>query len=161
MFDGKRVLELGAGTGLNSILIDRIFSPKKVIVTDHESHVALIEKNLENNNCNPRTAAAPLDWCNLGDRPEKNDIVLAFECVYNEELYEPFIAALESTTDENSIIFIGLTRTFSKPLFFETLRAHGFKYTLLPQEALPADYRNESSGRDVGMFLCSRSSSLP
>ena len=79
LFQNKVVLELGAGTGLNSILIDHCFSPKAIIVTDHESHVDLINKNLESNNCSERTLADALDWCNLSPRPEKCDIVMAFE----------------------------------------------------------------------------------
>lgn len=74
--------------------------------------------------------------------------------VYNETLYEPFIDALLSTADNNSLIFMGLTRSFCKPHFFSLLSAKGVSYTLLPQEALPLEYRNEASGRDVGMFIC-------
>lgn len=78
-----------------------------------------------------------------------------FACsVYNETLYEPFVDALLATADENSLIFMGLTRSFCKPVFFELLYSKGISYTLIPQEALPLEYRNEASGRDVGMFIC-------
>ena len=78
LFNGKKVIELGAGTGLNSILIDRMFSPKQVLATDHSSHVGLIQKNIDANQCKCTTAAS-LDWCNLNSDTGKCDIALAFE----------------------------------------------------------------------------------
>ncbi len=74
--------------------------------------------------------------------------------VYHEHLYIPFADSIARVSDENSIIFIGLTRSFCKPHFFGLLSERGISYTLLPQEALPAEYSNESSGRDVGIFMC-------
>ena len=74
--------------------------------------------------------------------------------MYKIELYEPFIAALKLVTNNNSVIFIGLTRHFCKPLFFEKLHINGFVYTFLPQEACPTEYGNESTGRDVGVLMC-------
>jgi hypothetical protein len=34
LFDGKRIIELGSGTGLCGIAIDKLFEPSKVLVTD-------------------------------------------------------------------------------------------------------------------------------
>lgn len=79
LFENKTVLELGAGTGVNSILIDRLFSPISVIVTDHHSHVHLIQKNLSENKCSDNVEAKPLDWLNLPECGHKADVVLAFE----------------------------------------------------------------------------------
>jgi len=84
LFLNKKVIELGSGTGLVSILVSKLFQPRDIIVTDQESHMDLIRCNLDNNsskevlnkNCFPQT----FDWKNF-DRanPTKYDIILAFE----------------------------------------------------------------------------------
>lgn len=49
-FDGKHILELGAGTGLSSLIIGKCCSPKTIHITDGNDRVIgnLIE-NVENN----------------------------------------------------------------------------------------------------------------
>lgn len=79
LFNGKSIVELGAGTGLNSILIDKLFAPSSLSVTDHSSHVPLVQCNIKKNCCKTRTSVASLDWCNLPQSPLKFDIILAFE----------------------------------------------------------------------------------
>lgn len=49
----KSCIELGAGTGMVSILIEKLYSTHsgQLVVTDQESHIGLIDKNLEINEC--------------------------------------------------------------------------------------------------------------
>ncbi len=77
-FEGKRVVELGAGTGLCGMLIDLMFQPKEVVITDQQSHVDLIARNIALNHC-MSCSASVLDWCNLGDISVKYDVVLGLE----------------------------------------------------------------------------------
>lgn len=74
--------------------------------------------------------------------------------VYREDLYEPLISALLSCSHEDSVIFLGLTRQFSKPRFFELLAAQ-FSYKLVPHEALPGDYQ-AGSNTEIGLFVLQR-----
>ena len=100
LFCGKSVVELGAGTGLNSILLDRMFAPRKIVVTDHPSHVELIDRNIKHNQCSAATSAETLDWFAVSSTQEKFDIVMAFEwCVLcvraassDSEIYSYFSA---------------------------------------------------------------------
>ena len=53
LFSGKSCIELGAGTGMVSILIEKLYPghSKQLVVTDQESHIGLIDKNLRINDC--------------------------------------------------------------------------------------------------------------
>ena len=78
MFHNKSILELGSGNGLVSIMIEKCFVAKEIIVTDMESHVGLIDHNLKTNHCQICTAES-LDWFNIPSDGKKYDILLALE----------------------------------------------------------------------------------
>lgn len=40
--------------------------------------------------------------------------------------------------------------------FFKFYSAAGFSYTMVPQESAPKGFRNETNGRDVGLFIIRR-----
>jgi hypothetical protein len=73
--------------------------------------------------------------------------------VYREELYEPLINSLKLLCHEESVILLGLTRSFAKPNFFHLMRAHGLRYTMVPMEALPVSYYSDTAGSNVGLFI--------
>lgn len=103
-----------------------------------------------------RCIAKPLDWLKLdsiGDM--KYDIILIFECVYNESLYDPLINCINQICKDDSIIFLGLTRLFAKPSFFTKLKNGGYQFTMIPEISLPGIYSNQHVNRDVGL-LCVR-----
>jgi hypothetical protein len=80
LFKQKRVIELGSGNALVSILVEKAFHPKEIIVTDLLSHVPLIEHNLNMNEC-LISKAASLDWLDEKDMlsEEPFDVILALE----------------------------------------------------------------------------------
>ena len=159
LFEGKSVIELGSGTGLVCILIEKLgLNASEILVTDQESHIQHIHHNLSLNGANRICVAGALDWFCLEDRANKRkfDIVLAFECVYKEELYEPLINTLLEVSHNDSIIFLGLTRLFAKRQFFEKLLVAGLTYTLIPQEVLPREFQADTNMRDVGLFVLRR-----
>ena len=71
-------------------------------------------------------------------------------------MFQPLINALRASSDENTLIFLGLTRLFAKPKFFTLLRENGFHYTMIPKESLPENYWDENSDSDVGLFIVQR-----
>ena len=153
LFDGKKIIELGAGTGLVSILINKLYQPEVLLVTDLESHIDLIRENIAINNCT-KCVPQSFDW--KIDKMGKYDVVLIFECVYNSDLYIPLINAIDDISNMSTIIFLGLTRLFAKPTFFQLLRDRGFKYTMIPEESLPAEYGAEFIDNNVGLFVVRR-----
>eukprot|EP00981_Chlorochromonas_danica_P000896 scaffold214_cov160-Ochromonas_danica.AAC.2 len=80
LYNDKKILELGSGNALVSILIEKAFSPKKVVVTDLLSHVPHMQHNLEMNSCQ-YCEAISLDWCNEDDKLAHGpfDVILALE----------------------------------------------------------------------------------
>lgn len=78
MFCNKSILELGSGNGLVSIMIEKCFTPSHIVVTDMESHVALIDHNLHLNQTCCCTAES-LDWFNIPTDCKTYDILLALE----------------------------------------------------------------------------------
>ena len=77
LFDNKRVIDLGSGTGLTSIVIDKVFKPAEVLVTDQESHMKLIRNNLQINSTN-KCIAKTYDWTERSD-VGTFDVIVAFE----------------------------------------------------------------------------------
>jgi len=158
IFDHKTVLDLGSGTGITGILLDKVYNTKEIIITDLESHIEHIKYNiLLNKEDRKVTTACALDWFQPKTSVDKKiDIILAFECVYKESLYEPFINTLDELSHSKSLIFLGMTRNFMKPSFFKLLRQHGYMYTLVPQDNMPNEYRSNGSLRDTGLLICSK-----
>lgn len=151
----KSIIELGAGTGLVSILIDKIFTCESIVVTDLNSHIPLIKRNIALNDANCCTAF-PFDWCK--DDLGTFDIVLVLECVYSESLYEALVGSFDRLCTEKTIVFLGLTRLFAKPFFFSLLKRRGYLYTLIPENFMPPTYCDDNTNRDIGLLVVRRDS---
>ena len=157
LFDGRTVIDLGSGTGVSGILVNKLYKPKKVVITDLESHIKHIQHNIDinrpfTNDC----AAIEYDWFNCQSfncTERKFDIVLAFECVYKETLYLPLIQSMLHVSDKDTVIFLGLTRLFAKKRFFSFLRDNGLEYTMLPSSCMPLEYQQKYNLNDVGLFI--------
>lgn len=88
----KRVIELGSGNGLVGILLDKLFKPKQVIISDLASHMKHIEHNVGLNKCSQQILTVDYDW---KDRAadldpilqEPFDIILALEWCVNTHIY--------------------------------------------------------------------------
>eukprot|EP01041_Mallomonas_annulata_P003363 gene3363-6657_t len=141
-FSNKRCIEFGAGNGLVGIMIEKLFSPLEVIITDLDTHTPLIAQNIQLNNLS-HSIAAPFDWT-CQHQFGTFDIILVFECVYREDLYEDLIDSIDSVCRDNSTIYFGLTRSFCKPEFFDMLLRKGFNYTMIPHDATSKSNQNIS-----------------
>lgn len=82
LFEGKTVIELGAGTGFVGILLEKLFRPSGIAISDQGSHIDLITRNIAENAA-VKCSAVELDWFKLPKKPQKYDIVLAFEWYVN------------------------------------------------------------------------------
>ncbi|CAM9096186.1 unnamed protein product [Ectocarpus sp. 4 AP-2014] len=156
VFKGKRVLELGSGTGLVGLAAARFGPPLEVVITDLESHVDICKRNVAAQDdmgaqastcftcpclttkglCSVRVQA--FDWSSevpeeLGEVPF--DVVLATDVAYYEHLYAPFVqaSALERTAGQHTLVLLGVTRTDTGPAFFDALDKSGFVYNLVDQ----------------------------
>ena len=103
------VLELGAGTGLSSILLHGIFG--QWTATDQYDNLKLISRNLRENGLEDVVRVKEVDWFRSLDKPtttvrsgsdgeglggeEGYDLVLAIDCIYNEALIKPLVATFD------------------------------------------------------------------
>ncbi len=78
-FKGKRVIELGSGTGQVGMLVEMLYDPAEMQITDLASHVPHIEHNISINPSVSKCKAVEFDWfCPPADIGTF-DIVLVFE----------------------------------------------------------------------------------
>ena len=78
--------------------------------------------------------------------------------VYREELYAPFVNSLLSCSHNNSVLFVGLTRSFATPKFFSIL-SESFSYTMVPWAAYDdptTDGSNLGVDTQIGLFVLQR-----
>lgn len=107
---GKRILELGAGTGITSLALSRL-QPSMVVCTDLEEVVPLIKVNVDLNAawspslrsvlCN-NYFVQPLAWgsellaSSDGEADVRScEVIVASDVVYYPEGYEPLLTTLE------------------------------------------------------------------
>lgn len=116
--EGKVVLELGAGTGLPSLLISAIGDPEKVIATDISQQVLdrlLLMKSLNEKILYKSLPLCfeSLDWCNSNlDFLSHLDFAFAADTLYDPSLIPPFVFLLNQLSDRfgSSLkIFVALT----------------------------------------------------
>ncbi|GBG29721.1 Protein-lysine N-methyltransferase EEF2KMT [Hondaea fermentalgiana] len=105
-FHGKRILEVGAGTGVTGLTIANKLAPASVVLTDFgpdelDNLTASVQANSEHN---PTGCAqvAPFDWYNAERdvaelcATQPFDVLLAADCVYDPVLLDCFLEALEA-----------------------------------------------------------------
>jgi hypothetical protein len=158
LFKDKSVVELGSGTGLGGVAVDKMFEPSKVVITDLPQYLQHLEYNIVLNKCSDRVSAAALDWLDMEpflacDQAQAFDVILALECVYREDLYQPLVDVLVKLSKPDTLVFLGLTRLFAQTKFFRVLQAAGFCYTRVPEHAMPAILRKEQSTADCGLLM--------
>jgi methylase of polypeptide subunit release factors len=79
LFNHKSIIELGSGTGLVGLFMEKLFSPCEVVITDLVSHLHLMERNIGVNQSN-LCVATELDWNNAPlTLNKKYDVILALE----------------------------------------------------------------------------------
>ncbi|KJA28038.1 hypothetical protein HYPSUDRAFT_83122 [Hypholoma sublateritium FD-334 SS-4] len=98
-----RILELGASAGLPSILIAKMCPTAAVTATDYPDAALMqaLSENVTRNNVAQTCGVVPFAW---GTDPEpvlrgaaKFDVVLAADTLWNSDLHEIFIDALQTT----------------------------------------------------------------
>jgi hypothetical protein len=70
--------------------------------------------------------------------------------VYKEDLYTPLVHTLLDLMHADSICFLGSTKQFTTPVFFQLLTRHGLVYKKIPHGSMP------SSDENIGIFVIHR-----
>ena len=162
---GRKILELGAGTGMLSILCANNLNAKSVMATDGLPEVvASMQRNIA---LNPKTEpeaviaeAAHFDWTNsdtfthslglnkVGEWP-KYDLILGADITYNSDYFEPLVKALEIllAVNEKAIILIAgaIRNAKTYEVFLDVCDKHSL-------DVLEIDYKCPPLHQQKGFF---------
>ncbi|XP_032994358.1 EEF1A lysine methyltransferase 3 [Lacerta agilis] len=124
-FWGKKVIELGAGTGLVGILAALLGGD--VTITDLPVAMKQIEENVRRNvpaECMTRTRVCALSWgVDHKEFPANYDFILGADIVYLKHTYPLLIRTLQHLCGAQSTIYLSskMRQEHSTALFFESL----------------------------------------
>ncbi|EGT56805.1 hypothetical protein CAEBREN_23679 [Caenorhabditis brenneri] len=141
-FEGKKVLELGSGTGVCGIALASLGA--EVILTDLPERIPLIEKNVKVNQklTGDRIKIQVLDWTK-DTIPEGLDIVVAVDCVYYNSTIDPLIQLLNNSYAKE-ILVVSEVRdigeaSIAQKSFYEKVKRF-FQLDAISQEEFDPDY---------------------
>eukprot|EP00941_MAST-03F_sp_MAST-3F-sp1_P002291 g2291.t1 len=139
LIENKKVIEVGAGTGLSGIAAAALQS-KSVTLTDLPYCIPNIQRNVDDSEKvwakiglqkAGKLFVAPLDWLSPG-KLEKFDVIIGADIVWLSDLVAPLVSVLEKLTNVNPEATVLLShQTRSKQtdtLLFETLQSAGFTW---------------------------------
>ncbi|CAI4227936.1 unnamed protein product [Auanema sp. JU1783] len=146
-WQGKNVLELGAGTGACGISL--AFLDAKVIMTDLPERMPLLVENTKNNVTLTREniKTFPLDWTSYDKSSVKNiDVVVFIDCIYYINGVKPLIDLLREI-DASESYCIYEKRDIGEPaiaqkMFLELVSNH-FDISYVKGEELDSCYSSE------------------
>lgn len=115
LFQGKRVLELGSGTGVVGLCLAMRLPPTDssaeeedkgttVTLTDLAKVLPVLARNVALNGSPPAVRVRELSWCDpvSPDLQRAGDVVLLADCIYLESLFQPLVDTLLAVMSESS-----------------------------------------------------------
>ncbi|KAH7890856.1 putative methyltransferase-domain-containing protein [Phlebopus sp. FC_14] len=133
-----RVLELGAGAGLPSILIGSVYQNALVTVSDYpdDNLIRTLSDNIRRNNVAERCRAVPYAWGTdvspllNQDDGRRFDLIIAADTLWNPVLHAPFVQALCQCLDHRPKSRIHLvaglhTGRYTIQAFLDCIKQHG------------------------------------
>ena len=143
-----RMLELGAGTALPSI-IARKLGYNKIVITDLKAFVPFIEEILKINNItvNDNTIVSSMNWQSSDDitklkiTNETFDIIIGSDILYLDEYFDDLIHLFRELSNKNTIIIISFKVRLIEVNneFFEKFSIH-FEYTYIADDFIKKYY---------------------
>lgn len=113
-FDGKRLLELGSGTGATGLIVSKLCGPRELVLSDcHENVLRLLHENVELNRCEG-VRVMDLNWEDASALEEHSidpDVVLAADVVYDDSIFKPLINVLGNLWNRNRSLDMFLAAT--------------------------------------------------
>mmetsp|Transcript_56834 Transcript_56834/g.158287 ORF Transcript_56834/g.158287 Transcript_56834/m.158287 type:complete len:243 (-) Transcript_56834:52-780(-) len=142
LLSGKRILELGSGTGYVGLACDRLLSRSdsncghRITLTDLPHAVPLLLKNIKLN-CSSHVEASPLAWgtADVDAFAAQFDVVIMADVAYRPDLIQPLAATLHAICGPETTVLhawrdrIGFMHF--KPMFFDQLTELGFAHELV------------------------------
>lgn len=119
----KRILELGAGIGLPSIISIKE-GAESVIITDLPSALSLLERNVRENTEESNVPQfIALDW-EKDDHFGEYDLILGADLVYSKEMFEPLKSTLRRLCNNRTTIYMASKIRYKKDKHFYKSMKH-------------------------------------
>ena len=148
LIKGSRVVELGSGTGIVSIVADRL-GAGSTVATDLPEYVPFIRQNI-GLNLDSKCKAASLDWKerNLAAIPDNVDWVLCADCVYLKDTVDDLVETILAINPIRGVIVSNETREHenndeAERRFIKGLYEKGFVGKAVHREVLKPEWRCE------------------
>ncbi|KAF9263672.1 hypothetical protein L218DRAFT_327844 [Marasmius fiardii PR-910] len=141
---GKKVLELGSGTGLVG-LVAALLDPAHVWVTDQAPLLHMMRHNVSMNNLDFKCTVAELDWGTpIPASIPRPDLILAADCVYFEPAFPLLVQTLcDLAGDTTEVLFCYKKRRKADRRFFTVLRKK-FDWTQVSDDPNRPIYERDS-----------------
>ena len=128
---GRSVVELGAGAGLAGLAC-AVNGAARVVLTDLAENLPLLQRNAARNSLDVVVAA--FDWNAPDALGERFDVVLAADCVFWPELFEPLLNAIEAVARPDGTVLVAVTHRLGRTdAFLEKLRRRGWTASARPR----------------------------
>lgn len=118
---GKRVIEIGAGTGVVGVGLAQL-QAKSVVLTDKPSQLALIQRNLQRNEVCAICNVLPLSWETDWKQQQPGltkwdsfDLIVCCDCVYPTVSPGPLVDVLLALLDLNPAATVLLASEYRPP----------------------------------------------
>lgn len=104
IFEGKRVLELGAGLGIPSMYVSQFCNPLSVTASDED--IENLQDSISANNQfnNTRLNITQVDWNDSPSHRIKYDVIIVSDCVYRSTQKSLFHAISSLLEDDGKFI---------------------------------------------------------
>lgn len=116
---GKKVVELGCGCALPSLVATKVGSAKFVLATDRETVLGCTRRNVNGNTAGSALEVAVLDWTNSTQidfiaAMGPWDLVIGADLVYAEELFEPLEKVLKTLVAKKTTLLLAGKKRYIK-----------------------------------------------
>lgn len=158
IFKGKKIIELGAGTGVCSLLIAALFDIECIYITDLDKNVELIDENIKINKhlfYNKSIVSAGVDWTNVKSYENLNikfDYIICCEIIYNELLFKDIVNTIDYFYKKfySNIIFSYTFRKEKEQDFFVMIKEHlNLKSSFIDKN----EYDNQYCSDDINIII--------
>lgn len=126
---GKKVIELGAGTGFASIVASLLGG--HVTITDRQMALNVTRMNVEGNLGEKQNLVEikELEWGqNVSSLEPPFDFVLGADIVYIEDTFVDLLKTLRDLCDENTVVLLSCKIRYDRDKRFFELLSHHFSY---------------------------------
>ncbi|KAL2621506.1 hypothetical protein R1flu_001711 [Riccia fluitans] len=146
-FQGKRVVELGSGTGLPGLAAACLGA--QVVLTDKKALLPGLERNIIENRLSDRVSVQELEWGQSVDHLlPPVDYVLMSDLLYNVDSMPALVKTVTELSDKNTQLLLSYELRPGTTECFQEFKKHGFLWYKVPNEQLHPSWTSE----DIGIF---------